>query len=138
MKQMIVMMAVLVLLLTFPLQYALEQRNHYKMGQFQKHVYNAKEQAKALGYFSDDIINEFKQNVLDEFKDLQETELIIEVTRTPKYRKNEFDERELIYYKIGMPIKRLVAANALWGISDSENSTYYYIENYTPSEQVMP
>ncbi len=138
MKQLIVMVAVVILLLLFPLQYALEQRNYYDIGQFQKYVYNAKEAARVKGYFTDNIIDELKTDLLTEFGEIEESEIIIEVTRTPKYRTNAFDEREMIYYKIGIPLKKLIAANALLGISDEENSTYYFIESYAPSELVLP
>ncbi len=138
MKQLIVMSAVIVLLLLFPLQYALEQRNYYDIGQFQKYVYNAKEAARVKGYFTDQIIDELKAHLLTEFEEIQESEIVIEVTRAPKFRTNTFDEREMIYYKIGIPLKKLIAANALLGISDEENRTYYFIESYAPSELVLP
>lgn len=138
MKQLIVMSAVLILLLLFPLQYALEQKNYYYMGQFQKYVYNAKEEARAEGYFSNAIIDELKTNILGEFDNIDESEIIIDVTQIPKYRTNEFDEREMIHYKIGIPIKKLIAANSIMGISDDENKMYYYIENFASSELVRP
>ncbi len=138
MKQLIVMSAVLILLLIFPLQYALEQKNYYYMGQFQKYVYNAKEEARAEGYFSNGIIDELKANIIGEFNDIEESEILIEVTRIPKYRTNEFDEREMIHYKIGIPIKKLIVAHAMLGISDDENKMYYFIENYASSELLRP
>ncbi len=136
MKQLIVMGAVLILLLTFPLQYALEQRNYYNISQFQKAVYNAKEQARVRGYFTDDIIQELEEHILEIFKNIETSELVIEVTQTPKYRTSDFDEREMIYYKIGVPIKRIIAASGLWGISDADNASYYIIESYIASELV--
>lgn len=136
MKQIIVMAAVLILLLTFPLQYALEQRNYYNLSQFQKIVYTSKEQARVKGYFSNDIVDDLKAKIMATFKDIDESEIIIEVTQTPKYRTDDFDDRELIHYKIGVPIKRIIAANGLWGISDSDNASYYIIDDYIASELV--
>lgn len=136
MKQLIVMGAVLVLLLTFPLQYALEQRNYYNISQFQKVVYNAKEQARVQGCFTSKIVSDLKTDILEIFKNVEGSELIIVATQTPKYRTDAFDDRELIYYKIGVPIKRIIAANNFWGISDADNASYYIIESYMASELV--
>lgn len=130
------MSAVLIILLTFPLQYALEQRNYYNISQFQKIVYNAKEQARVQGYFTNEIIEQLKGNIAKTFKDIEPSELVIEVTQRPKYRTNDFDDREMIHYKIGVPIKRIIAANNLWGISDTDNSSYYTIESYIASERI--
>ena len=138
MKQLIIMSAVMILLMLFPLQYALEQKNYYEISQFQKIVYNAKEQAISAGYFTDAIINDLKANIVAEFKDVEEGELIIEVTKTPKYRTDIFDQREMIYYKIGVPIHKLIAGNRFLGISDEENASYYIIESYAASELVRP
>lgn len=138
MKQLIVLAAVVVFLLTFPLQYAVEQRNHHNISQFHKYVNIAKEKAKQEGYFTDDIISELTNNILDEFENVEEHEIVIDVTRTPKYRTNEFDERELIHYRIGVPIKRIIATNVFWGISDLDNQYLYVIDNSTTSELIMP
>lgn len=138
MKQLIVMTAVLMLLLLFPLQYALEQSNYYEISEFQKIVYNAKEEAKIKGYFSDEILDSLKNNITSAFKNVEASEIIIHVTETPKYRTDAFDERELIYYKIAIPIDQFIAGNHFWGISDTQNSGYYVIENYTVSERLKP
>lgn len=138
MKQLIVMTAVLTLLLLFPLQYALEQRNYYEISQFQKIVYNAKEEAKIKGYFSDEILERLKNNITSAFENVEASEIMIDVTKTPKYRTNVFNERELIHYKIAIPIDQFIAGNQFWGISDTQNSGYYVIENYTVSERLKP
>ena len=137
MKELIVLSAVLIFLLTFPLQYALEQRNHHNISQFQQIVHVAKEKAKAQGYFTEDIIDELKENITDIFN-ITENEIFIDVTTTPKYRQNTFDERELFYYLIGVPIDKIIAANVFWGISDTDNLTIYYIDRYTSSELIAP
>lgn len=138
MKNLIVLLGALVILLTFPLQYALEQKNHHNLSQLYKFVNNAKEIAKQDGYFTDDNIDDLKVNILNEFDEIEEAEIIINVTRTPKYRVNTFDERELIYYEIGVPLKKIISSNAFWGIEDADNQMTYYIRNYTSSERVAP
>jgi len=138
MKQLIVLVAVTVFLLTFPLQYALEQKNHHNISEFQKYINIAKEKAKAEGYFTNDIINELKTNILNEFDNISESEIVIDVTSTPKYRTSTFDSRELIHYRIGVPIKKIIASNLFWGISEDENKFLYEINNYTTSELNRP
>lgn len=126
-----------ILLLSFPLQYALDNYNHNNIMAFYHYVNNAKEQAKQQGYFTDSIVDELKFNLSQQF-DISEAELIIDVTETPKYRKNAFDETELIHYRIGVPINKVVAVNKLWGISDADNSGYIIIDEYASSELIMP
>lgn len=138
MKDLIVMCAVIIYLLIFPLQYSLEQYNHHNISQFHKFVNIAKEKAKIKGYFTQDIIDELKANILNEFDNIEENEIIIDVTTTPKYRTDTFDERELIHYKIGVPIKKVIAGAKFFGISDADNQMNYIIENYTTSELLQP
>jgi len=138
MKDLIVLGAVILLLLTFPLQYALEQKNHHNISMFQQYVNVAKEKARAKGCFTQEIIDELKLNILNEFDNITESEIVIDVTTTPKYRKRTFDERELIHYRIGVPIKKLIATSKFWGISDIENQYLYEIDRYTTSELPLP
>lgn len=138
MKQLIILNGVILLLITFPLQYVLEQKNHHNIVQLEAYVHNAKEKAKQSGYFTTEIIDELKNNILGQFKDLTHEDLQITVTTVPKYRKNYFDERELIYYKIEVPIRKIIAGNIFWGIKDINNHYTYQIENYTTSELIMP
>ena len=138
MKQLIVLLAVVLILLTFPLQYAVEQKNHHNLSQFQKYVNEAKEQAKIKGYFTPEIISKLRNNILDEFDGINDGDIVIDVTITPKYRTNIFDDREIINYKIGVPINKIVAVPDFWGISDAENQYLHVIDNYTTSELPMP
>lgn len=137
MKDFIVLIAVLIILLPFPLQYALEEYNHHQKAEIQSYVYVAKEKAKQKGYFSDNIITELTENISKNFR-IDEANIKITVTKTPKYRTNTFSERELIYYKVEVPINRIIAAPSIWGITEQENKTTYIIEGYTSSEAIMP
>lgn len=138
MKNIIVLCAVSLFLLAFPLQYTLQQQNHKNITEFQKYVNAAKEQAKQKGYFTNEIIEELKSNIVGNFKNIDENEIYINVTTSPKYRVNYFDERELINYEIGVPIKKILASNLFWGIPDTDNQYMYYIKGSTSSELVMP
>jgi uncharacterized membrane protein YgaE (UPF0421/DUF939 family) len=137
MKDFIVLIAVLLILLPFPLQYALEEYNHHQKAELQSYVYAAKEKAKQQGYFSKEIINELEANITKTFN-ISKENINIEATKTPKYRTNNFSRRELIYYKVEIPIRKIIAVPKIWGINDQENKTVYTIEGYTSSEAIMP
>lgn len=137
MKDFIVLIAVLLLLLPFPLQYALEEYNHHLKSEVHSYVNTAKEKAKQIGYFSDEIIEELK-DVLNNRLNIKRDDIIIDVTTTPKYRTNEFDERELIYYKVEVPIDRIIAVPYIWGIDQSDNKGTYILEGFISSEAISP
>jgi len=138
MKEFMVILAAILLLMLFATQYTLQQVNDYRIGQLQLYVNVAKEKAKISGRFTADIVTELKNNILSTFKDVEEDEIIIDVTMTPKYRTVDFDERELIHYKIGVPIKNVIAGASFFGISDNENKAYYILEGATTSELIAP
>jgi len=51
-----------------------------------------------------------------------------------KYKRFEFDSRETINYKIGVPIKKIVSLGKILGIKDEDNRTDYVMEGYVLSE----
>lgn len=135
MKQFIVLVGVLPILLIFLLQYTLDQKNNDSIGRFQDYVYTAKEQAKQQGCFT----YEIKTDLIDKInKDcgIREEDMVISLDEIPKYRTGMFDERELIYYKISVPIEKIMVGNKLFGISDEDNRTMYTIESWTASELI--
>lgn len=134
MKQLIVMVGVMLLLLTFPLQYALEQKNHANISEFQAIVNNAKEQAKQDGYFTAQNISNIKSQTALAFKNIGEADVqVIATTIGERKVRGEF-----VYYRIGVPIEKLIAVNTFWGIDPMDNQMTYWIENYTSSEWVSP
>jgi hypothetical protein len=137
MKQLIVLMGVLPILLVFLLQYTLDQKNNDSIGRFQECIYQAKEQAKQKGCFTPEIKEEMIDNIKRNF-DIEEKDLMIELEEVPKYRTSVFDQRELIYYKVSVPIEKIMAGNRFFGITDEENSGRYTIESWTASELIRP
>ncbi len=133
MKQFIVLAAILPFLLIFMLQYSVEQVNHYRISLLQQMVTESAQVAKQDGYFTQKNIDSLRNNISSVFNTSPES-IVIEADTTPKYRVNEFDERELIHYKIEVPIEVLVAGAAFFGISKEENRGMYTIKSYTASE----
>jgi len=115
--------------MTFPVQYALNTKNHYTISIVQKHVHNAKELSRLEGYFTDTIKNNLVDNISSD-TGLDGSEILIEATEMSQ-RKNR---GSLLYYKVRVPLKKIIATNQFWGISDDDNQSVYIIENYAVSE----
>ena len=135
MKQLIVLMGVLPILLVFLLQYTLDQRNNDNISRFQDYVYQAKEQAKQKGCFTQEIKQDMVNRIKKDF-DVEEEDMIIELEEVPQYRTSVFDQRELIHYKVSVPIDKIMAGNRIFGISDEVNRAMYTIESWTASERI--
>lgn len=137
MKNFIVGTAVLLLILSFPLQFALEVYNSQRISRFSNIVYTSTQTARLEGYFTTTNIGKLKTELLDTFPDLSEADIYIDVTTTPKYRTNEFDEREAIYYDIRIPVRKIIAAAGFWGVSDADNQYMSQRKGFVLSE-VLP
>ena len=135
MKQLIVLIGVLPILLVFLLQYTLDQRNNDDISRLQDYVYQAKEQAKQQGCFTPEIREELIDNIEGYF-DIKKEDMVIVLEEVPRYRTSVFDERELIYYRVSVPIEKIMAGNRFFGIPDEENRAMYTIESWTASELI--
>jgi hypothetical protein len=134
-KQFIVLAAALPLLMVFVMQFALEQMNQGRIAALQELVYGAKERAKQEGRFTPAIKQALARDIAERFK-LNESEVVIESANQVRYRRNRFNEREMIEYKVVVPIEKIMAGNRLMGISDEENAGRYVIEGSTASEKL--
>ena len=134
MKTFIVTVAAIILLMVFPMQNVLDIVNSHKIERFDEIVYSACQKARTSGRFTESNISEMKDSILAEFPDVSEDEIIIDVTTSMKYKRFEFDSRETINYKIGIPIKKIVSLGKILGIKDEDNRTDYVMEGYVLSE----
>ena len=134
MKTFIVTVAALILLIIFPMQIVQDIVNTHKIERLDEIVYCACQKARTDGRFTDSNISEMKSSILAEFPDVSEDEIIIEVTKTMKYKRFEFDSRETINYKIGVPIKKIINLGKLLGIKEEENRYLHVLEGYVLSE----
>lgn len=133
MKDLIALCAVFVLLMTFPIQYALNTKNHYTISIVQKHVNNAKEQSRLEGCFTDTIKKELIDKIAED-TGLDTSDVQITATGLSDRK----SRGSLLHYEVSIPLKQIIATNKFWGISDSENAGRYVIENYAVSEWVSP
>jgi len=134
MKTFIVTLAAIILLMVFPMQNVLDIVNSHKIERFDEIVYSACQKARTDGRFTESNISEMKDSILAEFPDVTEDEIIVDVTTTIKYKRFEFDSRETINYRIGVPIKKIVSMGKILGIKDEDNRTDYVMEGYVLSE----
>jgi len=108
---------------------------HVKIMKAESVIEVAKEEAAQAGCFTPEII----EDMMESFEDagIDSDEIVLgQITSTPKYRKNTFDERELITYEVGIPIKKIIANNDLYGISDADNQYVYWLKGEIASERV--
>ncbi len=135
MKQFIVLMAVLPILLIFMVQIAYDQRTGAAVDQIQAIVYGAKEQAKQDGCFTEENVKRVKADIAKAAGvDVSEVEFVTE--NEIKYRYADTEEDRLIYYRVAVPMKNVMAGAGIFGISDRENSYTYIIDSYTASERI--
>jgi len=134
MKTFIVTIAAVILLMVFPMQNVQDIVNSHKIERFDEVVYSVCQKARTDGRFTESNISQLKSDILSEFPDIGEDEIIIEVTTSMKYKRFEFDSRETINYKIGVPIKRIVNMGRFLGIEDKDNRFNYIMEGYVLSE----
>ena len=136
MKTFIVTIAAVILLMVFPMQNVQDIVNSHKIERFDEIVYSACQKARTDGRFTESNISQLKSDILSEFPDVSEDEIIIDVTTSMKYKRFEFDSREAISYRIGIPIKRIVNLGKFLGIEDEDNRFNYIMEGYVLSEAV--
>jgi hypothetical protein len=135
MKQFIVLAAMLPLIMVFIMQFSLEQVNQGRIAALQELVYGAKERAKQEGRFTPAIKAALARDIAARFK-VDESDIVIETDNRIRYRRNEFDEREMIAYRVEVPIEKIMAGNRLMGISDEENAGVYVVEGSAASEKL--
>lgn len=137
MEQYIAAALVLILIVSFVPQNAVQQRNHVEIMRCEAIIEVAKEEAAQEGMFTDEIIDRMRTSF--EEAGIDPSEVVFDtLTTSVKYRKAEYDKskRELIEYKIGVPIKKVIAANKLFGISDEDNSKIHWFKGEFASERI--
>lgn len=133
MKNFIVMVFSMLLLLSLVTQYGVENKNHIIKIKSMNIVNKYKEIARGDGYFT----STNRENMRNELKIIsgaKDSEIHIQVTETKVLRTNTFDQRGLIEYRIGIPIKKLIASNKFFNISDEDNSMIFWISGKIGSE----
>lgn len=137
MKEFIMGFAVFIVLMFFPLQWTLNQINHYKIQTVNNIVHSAAQKARTDGYFKDYNINDMRADIAQALY-INDGDIVVNVTTTPKYRFDSFDEREMIKYEIKIPIDKVIAMHRFFGIDEADNKFDYVIKGEVPSELLAP
>ncbi len=137
MKQFIVLLAVFPLMMAFMLQFAAQQRTDYRMQLINNAVDNACEKAKTEGRFSDENVSGLRKTLAD-ISDCSEERIEISVPENMKYRTGRYDDREMMQYRVAVPIDGIMAMPGMFGISAEENSMTYVLEDEISSEKIKP
>lgn len=137
MKQFIILVAILPLMMIFVMQFGLSQLNNHRTAMMQEHVYAAKEAARQDGFFTPENCKKLKSKLSKEFG-ISPDEIEIITDGQVKYRRNYFDERELVNYEVRVPIKKIMAGEKILGISPDKNRGYYKISGTVASELLEP
>jgi hypothetical protein len=107
MKNIISFIAVFILFVTILGNTVVDTSYQARKQEVRETVYTYVDIARQDGYFT----NENRTNMLNELSvkaNCDVSQIVTELTTTPKYRTNEYDTRELIKYKITVPMRRFV------------------------------
>ena len=126
MKQFIILAVSLPMLLLFVVQNTTQQMSYMKISYIDDCVYQAKEEAKQRGCFSDDIIGRLIDNIA--LMGIEEDKLNIRADESVKYR------GETIDYTLEIEVGEAMAGASFFGISPEDNKLIYRISGFTPSE----
>ena len=120
MKQFIVLTAALPILMIFVMQIGYDQKTNYAIGIVHDVVYVAKEQAKEEGDFTWEIQERLRRN-LNNRLGIPLDDIVI-ICR---------QENDILFYRVEVPMKDIVAGSKLLGISDKDNQYVYVIDSFT-------
>lgn len=126
MKQFIVLSAVLPILMVFVMQTGYDQKNNHAISMIHDMVYVAKEQAREEGSFTWEIQERLRRNLSSSLKvPLNEISIMCR------------EEGDLLFYRVEVPVKDVMAGGGLFGIADKDNQFIYVIDSYTKA-RAMP
>lgn len=122
------------LLLFVPLQSMLDRVNHYRISTTNAIVHRHAEKARIEGRFTDDNIQEMLAS-LSAYLKIDAGEIQYDFTTEPRYRLLAYEgEREMINFRIEIPIGRVIAMPGLWGGNIEGHRASYVVEGAVASE----
>lgn len=136
MKEYIVAFAVFLILMFFPLQWTINEINHYKIQTVNNIVHNAAQKARTDGCFLEDNTDEMLEKIAEALN-ISQSEIRVNLTITPKYRLDQFDSREMIAFEVGVPIDEIIAMRKFLGINEQIDGYEYIITGEVPSELLI-
>lgn len=104
----------------FVMQAAYDQKNNHAISIIHEMVYVAKEEAKSEGSFTQEIQETLIRN-LSGALGMASSEITV-ICR---------EAGELLFYRVEVPIKDVMAGSGFFGIKDKDNQFIYVIDSYT-------
>jgi hypothetical protein len=137
MKDLLVLLACLPIAIALTLQISLNSLNQHDAVKVSKIVNAYAEEARFDGYFKDDDVDKMKKEIADTLN-CEEDEVIVNCTekREIKYKATTYSNNSKIEYSVEAPIKKVIAAGSLYGISDAANKGKIIKEGYVMSEKL--
>ncbi|MDR2156323.1 MAG: hypothetical protein LBO81_00875, partial [Clostridiales Family XIII bacterium] len=126
MKQFIVLAAVIPVMLAFVMQFTLEQANFSRSMRAEEVVHSARIEAEWNGGFTEEAKKTLARNIADIYGVTAEDVAIEADVIGESFGRIGF-------YRIIVPVPKIVAANRLFGISDEANCGRYVVEGSFPS-----
>lgn len=139
MKQLMVLLASLPIMLILIMQISQTQINLSNANAVKDYAHASEYQAEKEGYFSASNIENLKTKIASKMKiDPDDIEISATDSEHKKYRSNTYSQSNLIYYKITVPVKKIMVGNNFFGIKDEDNKGTIVIEKYMQSELLAP
>jgi hypothetical protein len=124
-KQFIVLTAVLPILMLFVMQISYEQKTNHAISIVHDVIYVAKEQAKEEGSFTWEIQERLKRNINNRLG-IPLDDIVI-ICR---------QEQDILFYRVEVPMKDIVAGSKFLGIADRDNQYVYVIDSFTKARPI--
>lgn len=137
MKEFIIACVLLPFLMFFPVQFVKNQIIHYKIIKLNNIVHSAAQEARTKGYFTSDIINNMKVDIVENISGINSNDISCNVTIVPKYRVDNYDSRELIHYDVGIPVGPIVA-KICYIEQDNDDENTLHVKGKVCSEVLHP
>lgn len=117
----------------FPAQFTADNINHEKIVAFDSIVDKYAQASRINGCFTTNDVNNMKKELAQALY-LNQSDITFTGNMTPKYRTNQFNQAQMIHFKVTVPIKKLLAFEIYWGVSDNQNQANYVDDGAVPSE----
>lgn len=134
MKEFISGLAILLILLIFPLQSQVDTLNAFKINNLNDIVYNAAERARFDGYFTPQNIEEIKTKTAAVFN-VDPSEVQFTGTESIRYRQETYDlNRQKIEFEVTVPFGTILPSAAFLGVDTTINDQNIVKKGYVFSE----
>jgi hypothetical protein len=124
MKTLMVSIASLLLLISFPLQSMLDMAHASRNNVAQSIVQSYAAKARLEGCFTETLDDAMAQDLANALPGIAPTDVLITTTKIPKYRTATYNANELISYSVEIPVTQRFIGGVIFG--EHQDARYYY------------